>query len=235
MIRNMRCLMRWCLYVKRLSEEWLRKWSRCVSQLRNHRLRKCGLKLNTLRLEWRYVKLKLSLLKASLRVYSTLHLSYLGLLLYSRMHMFLSPGLCWWSLWSLDPGTIGCLLKFHPPQRLLIICIISAGGLKVCLFTQIHPSILEYSSEKAAIGGVHGSCSRNMRSCTSSSNIPRESVSLSKRSPRGMPQNRRPCLGVCLVAAGWSKSCGVVLYWSRSSYGSMVCPSLGHLQVRISS
>ena len=151
MIRNMRCLMRWCLYVKRLSKGWLRRWSRCVSRLRNHRLRKCGLKLNTLGLEWRYVKLELSLLKASLRVYSTLHLSYLGLLLYSRMHMFLSPGLCWWSLWSLDPGTIGCLLKFHPPQRLLIICIISAGGLKVCLFTQIHPSILEYSSEEATI------------------------------------------------------------------------------------
>ena len=46
----------------------------------------------------------------------TLHLSYLGLLLYSEMHLSLSLGLCWWSLCSPNPGTIRGLLKFHLPQ-----------------------------------------------------------------------------------------------------------------------
>ena len=94
MIKSVRCLMRWCLYVRRLSKRWLRRWSHCVSRLRHHRLREYGLKVNTLRLEWRNVKLGFSMLKASLRVYSTLHLSYLSFLIYSRMHLFLSPGLC---------------------------------------------------------------------------------------------------------------------------------------------
>ena len=48
-------------------------------------------------------------------VYFTLHLSYLGLLLYSEMHLSLSLGLCWWSLCFPNPGTIGGLLEFHPP------------------------------------------------------------------------------------------------------------------------
>ena len=94
MIKSVRCLMRWCLYVRRLSERWLRRWSHSVSRLRHHRLREYGVKVNTLRLEWRNVKLGFSMLKASLRVYSTLHLSYLSFLIYSRMHLFLSPGLC---------------------------------------------------------------------------------------------------------------------------------------------
>ena len=94
MIKSVRCLMRWYLCVRRLSEWWLRRWSCCVSQFKHHQLRKCGLKLNTLWLEWRNVKLEFTLLKASLRVYSTLHFSYIGLLLYSRMHLSLSPSLC---------------------------------------------------------------------------------------------------------------------------------------------
>ena len=128
MIRSVRYLMRWYLCVRRLSEWWLRRWSCCIS-----RLRKCGLKLNTLLLEWRNVKLGLSLLKSFLRVYFTFHFSYICLLLYSEMHLSLSLGLCWWSFYSPNPGTIKGLLKFHLPQRLLIICIINARGLKIYL------------------------------------------------------------------------------------------------------
>ena len=161
MIRSVRCLMRWCLSVKRLDEGWVRRWSCCVSRLkhphlRHHRLRKCGLKLNTLWLEWKNVKLGFSLLKTSLRVYSIFHLLYLDLLLYFGIHLSLSPGLCWWSLYSPNPRTIGGLLKFHSPQRLFTICIINVGDLKICLFAQINPDILEHSSEKAVIGEYAG-------------------------------------------------------------------------------
>ena len=152
MIRSMRCLIRWYLCVRRLSEWWLRIWSHYVSQIRHHRLRKCGLELSTLWLEWRNVKLGLSMLKASLRVYSTLHLSYLGLLLYSGMCLSMSSGLCWWSLFLSNLRTIEGLLKFHPPHWQIIIHVITAGGLKICLSTQINPNILEHSGEEATIG-----------------------------------------------------------------------------------
>ena len=68
------------------------------------------------------------------------------------MHLSLSPSLCWRSLNSPNPGAIGGLLKLHPPQGLLIISVINGRGLKVCLFAQINPAILEYSSKEAAIG-----------------------------------------------------------------------------------
>ena len=107
-------------------------------------------------MEWRNVKLRLSLLKAFLRVYFTLHLSYLGLLFYSEMHLSLSSSLCWWSLCFPNPRTIGGLLKFHAPQRLLIICIINTEGLKICLSTQINPDILKHSSKEVVIGKYAG-------------------------------------------------------------------------------
>ena len=151
MVRSVRCLMRWHLSVRRLSEWRLRRWSCCVSRLKHHRLRKCGLKLNTLWLEWRNIKLELSLLKATLRVYFTLHPSYLGLLLYSKMCQSLSPSLCKWSLCSHNPRTIGGLLKFHPPHRKIIIRIISTKSLKVYLSAQVNVDILEHSSEEVAI------------------------------------------------------------------------------------
>ena len=72
------------------------------------------------------------------------------------MHLSLSPGLCWWSLYSPNPGAIGGLLKLYPLQRLLVICIINTGGLEICLFTQIDPDILEYSSEEVTIGEYAG-------------------------------------------------------------------------------
>ena len=160
MVRSERCLMRWYLSVRRLSEcrsrgrlsEWrLSRWSRWISWLRHHRLREGNLKLNTLWLEWRNDKLGLSLLIVTLRVYSTLHLSYLGLILYSGMCLSLSSGLLWCSLYSLNPRTIGDLLKFHPPHGLIIIRIISAGSLKVCLSAQVNADILEHSGEEATI------------------------------------------------------------------------------------
>ena len=107
-------------------------------------------------MEWRNVKLRLSLLKAFLRVYFTLHLSYLGLLFYSEMHLSLSLGLCWWSLYFPNPRTIRDLLKFHSSQRLLNICIINVGDLKIFLSAQINPNILEHSSEEAATGEYAG-------------------------------------------------------------------------------
>ena len=128
-----------------------------MRRLRHHRLRECGIKLNTLGLEWRNVKLGLSLLKTSLRVYSTFHLSYLDLLLYSRMHLSLSPGMCCWSLCSHNLGIIGGLLKFHPSQRLLIICIVSVRDLKICLSAQIDLDILEHSSKETTVREYVGS------------------------------------------------------------------------------
>ena len=152
MVRSVRCLMRWYLSVRRLSEWQLSRWSCCISRLKHHRLKKCGLKLNTFLLEWRNVKLGLSLLIATLRVYSTLHFSYLGLFLYPRMCLSLSPGLCWWSLYSPNLRNIKGFLKFHPPHRLIIIRVINVRALKIYLSTQINVSILEHSSEEATIG-----------------------------------------------------------------------------------
>ena len=40
---------------------------------------------------------------------------------------------------------------FHPHHRLIIIHIISAGGLKICLSDQINVDILEHSSEEVTI------------------------------------------------------------------------------------
>ena len=156
MIKSVKCLMKWYLCVRWLSEWWLRIWSRCVSRLRHHWLKQCGLELNTLWLEWRNVKLRLSLLKASLRVYSILHLSYFGLLLYSEMCLSLSSGLCLWSLYSSNPRTIMGLLKFHQPHRQIIIRVITVGGLKICLSAQINPDILEHFGEGVAIGEYSG-------------------------------------------------------------------------------
>ena len=73
-----------------------------------------------------------------------------------HMHLSLSPGLCWWSLCSPNPGAIGGLLKLHSPQGLLIISVVNTRGLKICLSAQIDPSILEYSGEEAAIGKYAG-------------------------------------------------------------------------------
>ena len=197
MIRSMRCLMRWYLSVKRLSEWRLSRWSCCIIQLRQHRLRKCGLQLNTPWLEWRNVKLELPLLIATLRVYSTLHISYLGLLLYSGMWLSLFLGLCWYSLCSPNLRTIGGLLKFHLPHRL----IISSGDFKISLYSnqRRHPWILWWGSDYR---GVRVSYFRNMRSCASSSSTPSGSVSHSKLSQWGMPHNRRPHLNVRLVVEG---------------------------------
>ena len=97
------------------------------------------------------VKLRLSLLIVILRVYSTLHLSYLGLLLYSGMCLFLSPSLCKRSLYSPNLRTIEGLLKFHPPHQQIIIRIISTRGLKVCLSSQVNANILEHFGEEEAI------------------------------------------------------------------------------------
>ena len=72
------------------------------------------------------------------------------------MHLSLSPGLCWSSLNSPNPGTIGGLLKLYQPQGLLIVSIIASKGLEVRLSTQIDPDILEYSSEEASVGEYSG-------------------------------------------------------------------------------
>ena len=132
MIRSVRYLMKWYLCVRNLGERWMREWSCCVSQLKHHRLRECGLNLNTL------------------------HLMNLGLLLYSGMHLSLSPSLFWWSLSSLNLGAIGGLLKLYLPQGLLIISVINTGGLEVCLSAQINPDILEYLSKEAVLGEYSG-------------------------------------------------------------------------------
>ena len=136
----------------RLSEWWLSRWSRCISRLKHHRLRKGDLKLNTLWLEWRNVELGFSLLIATLRVYSTLHLSSIYLLLYSGMCLSLFLGLCWYSLYSPNPRTIGGFLKFHLPHRLVIISVISVGGLKVCLFAQVNVNILKHFGKEVVVG-----------------------------------------------------------------------------------
>ena len=81
---------------------------------------------------------------------------YLCLLLYSGMHLSLFPGLCWWLLCAPNRGAIGGFLKLHPPQRLLIICIINIGGLEIYLSAQINPDILGYCSEEATIGEYMG-------------------------------------------------------------------------------
>ena len=97
----------------------------------------------------RNVKLWPSLLKIPLRVQPILHLSDLGLLLYSGVYLIMSPGL---SLSSPNLEAIGCLLKLHSPQGLLIIRVIASGGLEVRLSTQVDPDILEYSGKEAAVG-----------------------------------------------------------------------------------
>ena len=112
---------------------------------------------DTLRLGWRRnIKLEPSLLKVSLRVYPTLHLSDLGLFLYFGMHLSLSPSLCRSLLNSPNPGAIGGLLKLHPPQGLLIISVINGKGLEVYLSTQINPDILENSSKESVVGEYSG-------------------------------------------------------------------------------
>ena len=156
MIKSVRCLIRWYLCVRRLSEWWLRIWSHCVSWLKHHQLRKCGLKLNTLWLEWMNVKLGLSLLKATPRVYFTLHLSYLGLFPNFEMHLPLSLSLCKCYLYFPYPRTIKSLLKFHWPHRSIIIRVISTRGLKVYLSAQVNANILQHSGEKATIGEYEG-------------------------------------------------------------------------------
>ena len=72
------------------------------------------------------------------------------------MHLSLSPGLCWRLLSSPNPGVIEGLLELHPPQRLLIVSVITSRGLKVRLCAQIDPDILEYSSTEAAVGEYSG-------------------------------------------------------------------------------
>ena len=67
-----------------------------------------------------------------------------------------TPGLCWWSVCFPNPRAIGGLLKLHPLQGLLIICIINTRSLEICLSTQINPNILEYSGEEATIGEYVG-------------------------------------------------------------------------------
>ena len=97
----------------------------------------------------RNVKLGPSLLKVPLRVQPILHLSDLGLLLYSGVYLIMSPGL---SLGFPNLGAIGCLLELHAPQRLVIILVIAGGGLKICLSTHVDPGILESTGKEAAKG-----------------------------------------------------------------------------------
>ena len=152
MVKRGRCLRMWYLSMGRINECRSREWRLIV-----WRLREGSLKLNTLSLwgslclEWRNVKLRPSLLMATLRVYSILHFLYLDLLLNSGMCLSLSLGLYWCSLYSPYIRTIRGLLKFHPHHRLIIIHIISVEGLKICLFDQINVDILEHSSEEVTI------------------------------------------------------------------------------------
>ena len=156
MVRSEKCLMRWYLNVMRLSECRLSRWTHYISRLRHHRLIKGSLKLNTLWLEWMNVKLGLSLLKATPRVYFTLHLSYLGLFPNFEMHLPLSLSLCKCYLYFPYPRTIKSLLKFHWPHRSIIIRVISTRGLKVYLSAQVNANILQHSGEKATIGEYEG-------------------------------------------------------------------------------
>ena len=142
--------------MRRLNEGWLRRQSRCVCRLKHHQLRKSGLKTEH---RWTGVE------GCQARVLSTqslsegltrFHLSDLGLLLYSGMYLSLSLGLCWWSLCSPNPRAIEGLFKLHPPQGLLIICIINTRGLEVYLSAQINPDILEYSSKESVVGEYLG-------------------------------------------------------------------------------
>ena len=80
------------------------------------------------------------MLMATLRVYSTLHIPNLCLLLNSRVYL----SLCLSSLYFSDPRTIWSLLKFHPTHRLIIICVIDTRNLKVCLFSQVYVGLLKY-------------------------------------------------------------------------------------------
>ena len=89
------------------------------------------------------------MLKVPLRVQPILHLSNLDLLLDTGMYLILSPGL---SLGFPNPGAIGCLLKLHTPQRLLIICVIASEGLEIHLSTQVDPGILENTGKEAVVG-----------------------------------------------------------------------------------
>ena len=99
---------------------------------------------------WRQnIKLGPSLLKVPLRVQPILHLSNLGLLLYFGVYLIMSLGL---SLNFPNPGAIGCLLKLHAAQRLLIIHVIGGGGLKICLSIQVDPGILESTGKEAVVG-----------------------------------------------------------------------------------
>ena len=97
------------------------------------------------------MELGLFLLIATLAVYFTLHLFNLCLILYSEMCLFLSPGLCWFSLYSPNLRTIEGLIKFHLPHRLVIISVISVGGLKVSLFAQVNVNILEHFDKEATV------------------------------------------------------------------------------------
>ena len=160
MVRSERCPMRWYLSMRRFSEYrsrgrlnewWLSRWTCRISRLRHYWLREGSLKLNTLWLEWRNVKLELSLLIVTLKVYFILNFSYLDLFLNSEMCLSLSSGLCRCSLYSHYTRTIWGLLKFHHLHRLIIICIISAKGLKICLFAQVNADILEHSGEEVTI------------------------------------------------------------------------------------
>ena len=69
------------------------------------------------------------------------------------MHLSLTMGL---SLSSLNPGAIGCLLKLHSPQGLLIVHVIASGGLEIRLSTQVDPDILEYSGKETVVGEYSG-------------------------------------------------------------------------------
>ena len=179
MVRSEKCLRRWYLSMGRLSEWWLSRWTLCKSRLSHHRLREGSLKLDTLYLEWGNVKLRPSLLIATLTVYSTFHLSNLHLFFNSRMCLSLSSGQCWCSLYFSHLKTIWGLLKFYHPHGLIIIIIMCWRPQNSSLYSgqRRHPWILWQENDHR---GVHKSCSRNMQSCASSSNIPNGSVSQSK-------------------------------------------------------
>ena len=93
----------------------------------------------------RNVKLGPSLLKVPLRVQPILHLSDLGLLLYSGVYLIMSPGL---SLDIPNLGAIGCLLELHAPQRLLIICVIAVGASKSNSLLKSTPTSLKTQVRK---------------------------------------------------------------------------------------
>ena len=137
------------------------------------------------------------------------------------MHLSLTMGL---SLSSLNPGAIGCLLKLHSPQGLLIVHVIASGGLEIRLSTQVDPDILEYSGKEAAVGeyscrALNAGYHMHHHQISHVNSFPSED-----RVHNKMPQGRRPRLDVLLVAIRWRNSCDEGLGWAHQA----VCRWFAH-------